>query len=311
MEIVTDDYDSPWKEALEHYFPEFMSFFFPGAYAAIDWRRGYRFLEQELRQVVQDAELGKRYVDKLVEVAHSAGETGWVYIHIEVQGNREAGFAKRVFTYHYRLFDRYDRPIASLAVLADDHQGWHPRGFGYELLGCRIQLEFPVVKLLEWDGQLEALLVSDNPFAVVTAAHLLTKRTRRDSQARYVAKLRLIRMLYERDWDRQRIWNLITVIDWLMRLPAELESRLRYDVDCLEEERQMRYVTSFERMAREEGMQQGMQQGEARVLRHLLTRRFGALPEWVEQRLNSATAEQIEAWAERVIDADKLETVFH
>jgi hypothetical protein len=23
------DYDSPWKEALERYFPEFMAFFFP------------------------------------------------------------------------------------------------------------------------------------------------------------------------------------------------------------------------------------------------------------------------------------------
>jgi hypothetical protein len=24
-----DDYDSPWKTALERYFPEFMAFFFP------------------------------------------------------------------------------------------------------------------------------------------------------------------------------------------------------------------------------------------------------------------------------------------
>ena len=32
-----DKYDSPWKEAIEHYFPEFMAFYFPDAYDGIDW----------------------------------------------------------------------------------------------------------------------------------------------------------------------------------------------------------------------------------------------------------------------------------
>ena len=36
-----DDYDNPWKEALEHGFPEFMAFFFPAISAEIDWARGY------------------------------------------------------------------------------------------------------------------------------------------------------------------------------------------------------------------------------------------------------------------------------
>ena len=29
-----DDYDSPWKEAVEHAFPEFMEFYFPDASSA-------------------------------------------------------------------------------------------------------------------------------------------------------------------------------------------------------------------------------------------------------------------------------------
>jgi len=32
-----DDYDSPWKEILENYYPEFIEFFFPKAYKDIDW----------------------------------------------------------------------------------------------------------------------------------------------------------------------------------------------------------------------------------------------------------------------------------
>jgi len=63
---TADDYDSPWKEAVEHFFPEFMAFYFPDAYSQIDWSKDYAFLDNELRAVVQDAELGKRFVDKLV-----------------------------------------------------------------------------------------------------------------------------------------------------------------------------------------------------------------------------------------------------
>jgi hypothetical protein len=33
---INADFDSPWKEALEAFFPAFMSFFFPTLHAAID-----------------------------------------------------------------------------------------------------------------------------------------------------------------------------------------------------------------------------------------------------------------------------------
>jgi len=135
---TSDDYDTPWKEAVTNYFPEFMAFYFPDAHAAIDWSRGYEFLDQELAQVVKDAELGKRLIDKLVKVAsHEAGEQ-WVYIHIEIQGGHDTAFAERLFTYNYRLYDKYRRPIASLALLADGRENWKPNRYGYELFGCRM-----------------------------------------------------------------------------------------------------------------------------------------------------------------------------
>jgi hypothetical protein len=60
--------DSPWKEMLEFYFEDFMIFFFPNVHTMIDWARGYEFLDNELQQVVRDAELGRRWADKLVKV---------------------------------------------------------------------------------------------------------------------------------------------------------------------------------------------------------------------------------------------------
>ena len=77
-ETIADDYDSPWKEAVEHYFPEFMEFYFPEAFTEIDWSKEQVFLDQELRAVVQDAELGKRFVDKLVRVTLLNGDEKWI-----------------------------------------------------------------------------------------------------------------------------------------------------------------------------------------------------------------------------------------
>jgi hypothetical protein len=46
------DFDSPWKEALDRFFEAFMAFFFPMAYAEIDWSRGYAMLDKEMLWVV-------------------------------------------------------------------------------------------------------------------------------------------------------------------------------------------------------------------------------------------------------------------
>ena len=90
------------------------------------------------------------------------------------------------------------------------------------------------VKIPDYADQAEALLADPNPFALVTAAHLFTRQTKGDPEQRYAAKWRLAKLLYERKWDKQRIIDLFSVIDWLMRLPTELEKRLMQEVyTCL------------------------------------------------------------------------------
>jgi hypothetical protein len=47
----------------------------------------------------------------------------------------------------------------------------------------------------------------------------------------------------------------------MMRLPKVLEQKLWQDIDQIEGETKMRYVTSIERLAIERGMQQGIEKG--------------------------------------------------
>jgi hypothetical protein len=101
------DYDSPWNEALSEYFEPFMAFFFPDIHADIDWRRGCQALDQELRQIRPAGEIGPRRVDHLVKVWLPGGTEQFLLIHVEVQMSVETAFARRMYVYNYRLFDRY------------------------------------------------------------------------------------------------------------------------------------------------------------------------------------------------------------
>ena len=301
-----DDYDTPWKEAVERYFPEFMAFYFPAAHGQIDWGQGHSFLEQELQAITQDAELGKRFVDKLVRVTRLTGQEDWIYIHLEVQGTAQAEFAERMFVYNYRIFDRYRRPVASMAVLADNGAHWKPQAFGYDVLDCQMGIRFPVAKLLDYATQESALQDDPNPFALVTLAHLQTRATRQDPQARFEAKWILVQLLYRRGWDKQRIIDLFMVIDWMMKLPEHLKQQLWQNLEHLEQEKKMAYVSSIEQI----GIERGLQQGEARALKKVLDKRFGPIPADTLGQITAASAEQIDAWFDLALDAPSLQAIF-
>src|SRR5262245_24070532 len=143
------DFDSPWKDALDLYFSPFLELLFPDIYRDIDWSRGYEFLDKELLQIVPEAERGKGVVDKLAKVWRGEGQESWLLLHIEVQSQEEKDFALRMFVYNYRIFDRYNRDVVSLAVLGDDRASWRPSVYRFSLWGCRREFTFPIVKLLD------------------------------------------------------------------------------------------------------------------------------------------------------------------
>ena len=91
-----------------------------------------------------------------------------------------------------------------------------------------------------------------------------------------------------------------------MALPPHLEQSLRQRLTAIEGEKHMQYVTSFERLAK----QDGVQQGQVELLIRQLTHRFGPLPDEVRPRLERATPAEIETLADRILEANSLEQVF-
>ncbi len=120
----------------------------------------------------------------------------------------------------------------------------------------------------------------------------------------------LLRILYERHWDKQRVINLFNVIDWLMQLPEWLNNKVWQELKTIEEREKVQYITSVERIGIAKGMAKGMVEGESRILKRQLERRFGVLPEWATEQLNHAKEKELEAWSEEVLTAPTLEAVF-
>jgi hypothetical protein len=59
-----------------------LDFYFPLAYQAIDWTQPHTFLDQELAQIVRDGEIGKRRIDRLVQVTTLTSKIEWVALLI-------------------------------------------------------------------------------------------------------------------------------------------------------------------------------------------------------------------------------------
>ena len=80
--------------------------------------------------------------------------------------------------------------------------------------------------------------------------------------------------------------------------------------DKLLDERLRSTVMTLAQRFREEGVQQGVQQGEHTLLVKLLRHKFQMVPEKYHQKLSAANSEKLLFWGERILDAQSLEDVF-
>jgi hypothetical protein len=256
-----DEFDSPWKDALQLFLREFLLFFFADISADIDWERGYTSLDKELQKIARRAKIGKRLADKLFKVWLNDGSEHWLLIHIEIQSEPDNDFAQRMFQYNVAAYQMYNREVISLAALCDDRPDWRPPTFGYGRWSCRTDMIFRCVKLLDFQTDESALEASDNAMAALVLADWKTRQTRHDDSNRKQWKLRIVKGLYQQNWTKERILEILRLIDWMMTLPEDLAMSFDFELAEIETEKEMKYVTSFERHGMEKGLEQGRAEG--------------------------------------------------
>ncbi|BBO59227.1 hypothetical protein [Mycoavidus sp. B2-EB] len=310
--------DAAWKNALNAYFPEFMQFFYRELAQKIAWEENYEMLDKELQRFTAKSQIGKRLVDKLIKVRLKNGVECYLLLHVEVQGNYEAGFAQRLFEYFYRLHERYGQWALTLVILADDRTGWHPQDFSIQACGYPVnRFQFLTNKLLDYRGQEDALLAQANPFGMMVAAHLAALQTRTDPNARYQHKYKLTRFLYQEGLARERILNLYRFIDAILTLPKEFEIIYNSSIKQFEKESEVEYITSAERIGMEQGLKEGLKEGIEKgrqMLSNLLLAqlkcKFKNLAEPYLQKLDEADVDTLRQWGERIFMAKTPDEVF-
>ncbi|RMH89425.1 MAG: hypothetical protein D6681_14410, partial [Calditrichaeota bacterium] len=255
--------DVLWKSIIEDLFEDFCRFFLPDLYPRLNLKKGYEFLDKELANLFPEEKGDRRFADRLVKVFLRNGEERWILIHVEIQGYEDREFSRRMFTYFYRIFDKYGREIVALAIFTDPNRRFKPQRFEYRFFGTELIYTYRVYKLLEQKQR--SLMESDNPFAVVVLAGLYAIKYKGDDERRFRFKLKLIRLLMERGYSRESIWKLLIFIDGLLFLPEPLENQFREEVKKLVERRKRMGLTvemsPFAYHFFQEGIQQGMREG--------------------------------------------------
>ena len=95
-------------------------------------------------------------------------------------------------------------------------------------------------------------------------------------------------------------------------LPLDDNEQERYQRDYQQEAKTVAtFSERYYEKGKEQGMQVGLQRGEFTLLKRLLGKRFGELDNALIQRLEQASTDELERWADRVLEANSLEEVFH
>nr|WP_253257799.1 hypothetical protein [Microcystis aeruginosa] len=134
---------------------------------------------------------------------------------------------------------------------------------------------------------------SSNPFAIIVMAHLKTKATTGKLPEREQWKWKLIRGLYEKEFEREQIIKLFEIIDNMMTLSPELQSSLESKIKQFEEERTMPLMSNMELRGIEQGKEIGKEIGALQksrdAIKTVLTVRFGEISSEIEEIIGKMT----------------------
>ncbi len=299
--------DPIWKKAIQRYIDKFFEFFFPEIFYDIDFSKGVKFYDKELQKITKDSKIGKRVADTLIEVKLKNGDEKLILIHVEVQSYPEKEFSKRMFTYNYKIYDRYEKEVVSLAILADEDESFRDNVFQRKRWGFELRFEFPYVKLLDYRGKEEKLKKDDNPFSVIVLTFLKEFESENEEE-RYVGKLELIKSLYDKGYTKEDVLMLYEFIDWMMRLPEDLDRRLYREIEKIEEVRKVRFVTTAERIGMEKGLKKGMEKLKE-ILKKQIRVKFKDLPEGLERLIDESPVEKVEEVAVKIFDVESLDEI--
>ncbi|MBD2488934.1 DUF4351 domain-containing protein [Aulosira sp. FACHB-615] len=286
------DHDRLFKELLTTFFWEFIELFFPEITAYLE-RDSITFLDKE---IFTDVTAGEKYETDIVVKAKFRGQESCFLIHLEHQAYYQEAFDLRMYRYFARLYEKYGLPVYPIALFSYDRpkkveQDFHQVAFPNKVV---LQFNYDVIQLnrLNWREYLQ----QQNPVASALMAKMNIA-----PQDRPRVKSECLRLLATLQLDPARMQLISGFIDSYLRLNAQENQIFQAEIAQFEPTQQevvMQIVTSW----MEEGIQQGLQQGELKVIQRQLTRRIGTITPKLQEQLRGLSLTQLEDLAEALLD---------
>ena len=186
-------------------------------------------------------------------------------------------------------------------MLTDTQPHFRPNHYSNEIAGCSLRFEFATVKLLDWQDKTDELLHDENPFGLLIAAQLTAKLIK-DGKNRVDNLIGYYRLAARKKLPREQITQLVVFLEWIVALPEDLTPYYNEQLEHLEEDNKMTYISIIER--------QGIEKGRAATLYNLLQLKFKDQAAVYEQRLFDAKPAELNLWTERVLFAESIDAVF-
>ncbi|GBE94661.1 DUF4351 domain-containing protein [Nostoc cycadae] len=286
------DHDRLFKELLTTFFWEFIELFFPEITAYLE-RDSITFLDKE---IFTDVTAGEKYETDIVVKAKFRQQESFFLIHLEHQAYYQEAFDLRMYRYFARLYEKYSLPVYPIALFSYDRpkkveQDFHQVAFPNKVV---LQFNYDVIQLnrLNWREYLQ----QQNPVASALMAKMNIA-----PQDRPRVKSECLRLLATLQLDPARMQLISGFIDSYLRLNAQEKEIFQAEIAQFEPTQQevvMQIVTSW----MEEGIQQGLQQGELKVIQRQLTRRIGTITPELQEQLRGLSVTQLEDLAEALLD---------
>ncbi len=237
------DHDRLFKELISTFFVEFLDLFLPQVVSQID-RNSIQFLPQEVFNDVTSGE--KKEIDLLAQVRYQQQETCFL-IHVENQSYTESAFAKRMFKYFARLYEKYDLAIYPVVVFSfDEPLRPEPQIHRVTFPDLNVlEFQFAAIQLnrLSWRDFLQ----QQNPVAAALMAKMNIPTSDRPQ-----VKAECLRLLTTFKLEGARMQLISGFVDTYLKLDAAEEQAFKAAVDTMgldEREEVMEIVTSWEQRA--------------------------------------------------------------
>jgi predicted transposase/invertase (TIGR01784 family) len=202
--------DQLWKGIIEDLFEEFLLYFYPKwASENVDFSKPFEFYDKELDTIYPDKK-GKKFADKLVKIVLKNQEEKWMLIHIEVQGYKDTSFPERMFTYFYRIRDKYQKDIMALAILSDNYWDFHPKAFHYEYNQTKLEYHFDTFKIIKKSD--EDLNIPNNVFSIIILAAKKSLQKENTDSVIFAWKRELLLQLAQTNHSVEKV---VKILDFL------------------------------------------------------------------------------------------------